>query len=201
VFDRVGFHVAASARTAVEGAAGAARDRGLDPCVLSTTVEGEARDAGGFHAAVAREVASTSEPVEPPAALLSAGETTVTVAAETEGTGGPNQEFVLGAAVAFADGPALPDAVDVAVAAVDTDGRDGSTDDAGAVLAADALEDPALLAAARDALAANDATGFFETYERECGADAARASAGGRLRSGGTGTNVNDLRVVVVTRR
>jgi hydroxypyruvate reductase len=169
--------------------------------VLSTTVTGEASECGRFHAAVGREVAAAGDPVEPPAVLVSAGETTVTVAGD--GDGGPNQEFVLGAALDLADGPRLPDGVDVAVAAVDTDGRDGSTGDAGAVLAGDALADADRRDGAREALARNDASGFFERFERERAGDAGRGDglSGGRLRSGSTGTNVNDLRVVVVDDR
>jgi len=209
VFDRTSYHVVASARTAVAGAVDAARDHGFEPCVLSTTVTGEARDAGRNHATVGRSVAGTGEPVAPPAVLVSAGETTVTV--RGAGTGGPNQEFVLGGALEFADGfeddcdgcdggdhdggDDGDDAVDAdhgvdvdgAIAAVDTDGRDGSTDAAGAVLAADALAggDDDTVDAAREALAANDAYGFL--VDRDA-----------LLFSGATGTNVNDLHVLVV---
>ena len=205
--DGARYHVVASARTAVAGATAAAASRGFEPTVLSTTVTGEASECGRFHAAVGREAATAGDPVEAPAVLVSAGETTVTVSGD--GEGGPNQEFVLGAALDLADGPRLPDGVDVAVAAVDTDGRDGSTDDAGAVLAADALADAELRDGARAALARNDASGFLERFERErsggpgasASSDAAAASSGGRLRSGSTGTNVNDLRVVVVDDR
>lgn len=215
-----GFHVVASARTAVAGAVDAAASRGFEPTVLSTTMQGEASECGRFHAAVAREVAaagdpvarevaSAGDPVAPPAVLVSAGETTVTVTGD--GRGGPNGEFALGAALDLADGPALPRDVDVAVAAVDTDGRDGSTDDAGVVLAGDALAAPVLREAARSALANNDASGFLERFEDEASGDAGSSasgdagdaggpSPGGRLRSGSTGTNVNDLRVVVVDR-
>jgi glycerate 2-kinase len=192
-FETTGYHVVASARTAVAGAVAAAEDRGLEPVMLSTTVTGEASECGAFHAAVGREVATTGSPVDPPAVLVSAGETTVRVTGD--GRGGPNQEFVLGAALGFAEGPALPDGVEVAVAAVDTDGRDGSTDAAGAVLRADALASSDARAAARDALSRNDATGFLEEYA-QAGDDS--TPAGGLLRSGATGTNVNDLRVVVV---
>jgi hydroxypyruvate reductase len=209
VFDRTGYHVVASARTAVAGVLDEATERGFASTVLSTTVTGEARECGAFHAAVARDVADVDVEegppgggeawgvVDPPAVLVSAGETTVAVSGD--GTGGPNQEFVLGAAVAFASGPAVPANASVAVAAVDTDGRDGGSDVAGAVLSSDALDDASVegrpaLTAARDALARNDATGFLERY-----AAASDGVCGGLLRSGATGTNVNDLRVVVVS--
>jgi hydroxypyruvate reductase len=198
-FDGAAYHVVASARTAVAGAVDAAASRGFEPTVLSTTVTGEASECGRFHAAVGREAAVAGDPVEAPAVLVSAGETTVTVSGD--GDGGPNGEFVLGAALDLADGPRLPDGVDVAVAAVDTDGRDGSTDDAGAVLAGDALADAELRDGARRALARNDATGFFERFERGASDDQDGGRRGGRLRAGATGTNVNDLRVVVVDDR
>jgi hydroxypyruvate reductase len=169
----VDVHVVASGRDAVDAAGEAATERGYTPCLLSAAVEGEASEAGRFHAAVAREVAATGSPVDPPAVLISGGETTVTV--DGDGAGGPNLEFALGAAL---DLPAS-----ALVGAVDTDGSDGDTDAAGAVLGP--VDDAA---AARAALSNNDSYRFL----------------GGRdalLRSGPTGTNVNDLRVVVVAKR
>jgi hydroxypyruvate reductase len=198
-FEDVGYHVVASARTAVAGAVAEAERRGFEPLVLSTTVTGEARECGAFHAAVAREVATAGAPVDPPAVLVSAGETTVRVTGD--GRGGPNQEFALGSALALAGGPALPAGVDVAVAAVDTDGRDGSTDAAGAVLHGSALAAADDRTTARDALARNDATGFLESAECLESTELRESSGGGLLRSGATGTNVNDLRVMVVDDR
>jgi hydroxypyruvate reductase len=163
-------HVVAGAADAIEAAAAVAADRGYEPCRLSTRIEGEAREAGRLHAAVAAEVAAAGHPVEPPAVLLSGGETTVTV--DGDGAGGPNQEFAVGAGLELPSG--------AVVAAVDTDGHDGGTDAAGALVGS--LDDAA---AARTALAENDCHGFLE--ERDA-----------LLRSGPTGTNVNDLRVVVV---
>ena len=165
-------HVVAGAADAIEAAAAVAADRGYEPCRLSTRIEGEASEAGRLHAAVAAEVAAASHPVEPPAVLLSGGETTVTV--DGDGAGGPNQEFAVGAGLALPSG--------AVVAAVDTDGRDGSTDAAGALVGG--LDD-ATAQAVRAALAENDCHSFLE--ERDA-----------LLRSGPTGTNVNDLRVVVV---
>ena len=165
-------HVVAGAADAIEAAAAVAADRGYEPCRLSTRIEGEASEAGRLHAAVAAEVAAAGHPVEPPAVLLSGGETTVTV--DGDGAGGPNQEFAVGA------GLELPS--ETVIAAVDTDGRDGSTDAAGALVGS--LDDAAAQAA-RAALAENDCHGFLG--ERDA-----------LLRSGPTGTNVNDLRVVVV---
>jgi hydroxypyruvate reductase len=171
-FERGSVHVLASGRTALDTAREVARKRGYTPCLLAAGVEGEAREAGRFHGAVAREKLDSGSPVEPPAVLLSGGECTVTV--DEDGTGGPNGEFALGAALNLPDG--------VVVGAVDTDGRDGSTDTAGALVDGGTVIDHR---AAREALDANDSHGYLE-------------EAGALLSSGRTGTNVNDLRVVVV---
>jgi hydroxypyruvate reductase len=173
-FDHTEYHVLANAETALSAAATAARDAGYTPLVLSTSVEGEARAAARFHAAVAREVRASGRPIERPAVLLSGGECTVTV--RGDGAGGPNLEFGLAAALDLRETDGL------AVAAVDTDGRDGSTDAAGALVDGATVNDEP---AARDALAENDSLGYLD------GRDAV-------LRTGATGTNVNDLRVVVV---
>ena len=165
-------HVIASGRDAVDAARTVATERGFEPCVLSTRIEGEARDAGRFHAAVAAEMLDSADPVAPPAVLLSGGETTVTV--RGDGTGGPNLELALAAALE------LPEAT--VCAAIDTDGEDGGTDAAGAIVDANTVCDTE---AALDALDANDSYRFFD-------------ARGTLLRTGSTGTNVNDLRVVVV---
>ncbi|WP_369684116.1 glycerate kinase [Haloarchaeobius sp. FL176] len=173
-FDRADYHVLANAETALSAAAMVARKRGYEPLVLSASVEGEAREAGRFHAAVAREVRATRRPVDPPAVLLSGGECTVSV--RGDGVGGPNLEFGLAAALT------LRGTDDVAVAAVDTDGRDGSTAAAGSLVDGETVPNPE---PARDALTVNDSCGYLD------GRDAV-------LRTAPTGTNVNDLRVVVL---
>ena len=175
-------HVVAGARTAIDAAAAAAADRGFEPRVLSSRVRGEARGAAPTHVAVAEEAALSGDPVEPPAVLLSGGETTVDV--QGDGDGGPNTEFALAAALALGAGT---DRVgeSVVVGAVDTDGLDGATDAAGALVDAGTAADRA---AARDALARNDSLGYFEGRD-------------GALVTGATGTNVNDLRVLVVPGR
>jgi len=165
--------IVADGDTALVAAAGACERAGYPAQTLSARVEGEASEVGRVHGAIARSCARRGRPFEPPVALLSGGETTVTV--EGEGTGGPNQEFVLGAAVALAgvDAP-------VAVCAVDTDGRDGPTDAAGGL-----IDQSVPKGNAEAALAANDTGPFL-------------AERGGLVRTGRTGTNVNDLRVVIV---
>ncbi|GAB3322021.1 glycerate kinase type-2 family protein [Haloplanus salinarum] len=172
VFDRTHNHVLADAFTAIDAAREVAADRGYGTCVLSSSVRGEAREAALTHVAVAEEVGATGNPVEAPAVVLSGGETTATV--RGDGVGGPNAEFALAAAVE------LP--ASTTLACVDTDGRDGSSDFAGALVDADTVDD---VAAARRALANSDAFGYLR--DREAVVD-----------TGATGTNVNDLRVVVV---
>ncbi|WP_343067772.1 glycerate kinase type-2 family protein [Halobellus ruber] len=172
-FDDVSVHVLANNATAVGAAREACADRGFEPLVLSSSVRGASQAAAVTHVAVAEEVRRRGDPVEPPAAILSGGETTVAVG-KSGGTGGPNQEFALRAAV---DLPAR-----TVCCAVDTDGRDGPTDAAGAVVDPDTVDDRR---SAREALAAHDVHGYLE--ER-----------GALVRTGTTGTNVNDLRVLLV---
>lgn len=174
-FESVATTIIGDGMTAVGAAADRASEAGFEPLVLSSRVRGEAREAAKMQVAIAEEICASGEPLDPPAVVVSGGETTVTVSGD--GTGGPNQEFVLSAAVEIAGG-AIEDAV---VAAVDTDGIDGVTDAAGGIVD-DETVDPAV---ARRSLADNDA-------------NAALAAADALVFTGPTGTNVNDLRVVVV---
>ncbi|WP_254863776.1 glycerate kinase type-2 family protein [Halovivax gelatinilyticus] len=185
-----GWHTLGSGRTAIEAARAVAREDGFDSLVLSSQIEGEACDVGRVHAAIGLECLERGDPVEPPAVILSGGEVTVTVTGT--GTGGPNQELALAAAVELAEatGERASDEMatggEVVLASVDTDGVDGPTDAAGAIV------DTATVAGdrggARDALAATDAGTYLHRR-------------GGLLRTGETGTNVNDIRAVVVTER
>jgi hydroxypyruvate reductase len=175
-FERVTVRVLASVTTALEAAAETAREAGYEPLILSSRVRGEAREAAKTHVAVAEEIRATGNPVDPPAVVLSGGETTVTVTGD--GEGGPNLEFALSAAAELAT-------PGVALASVDTDGSDGATDAAGAVIDAETVGDRLSADAARDALADNDAL-------------AALGAADCVIRTGPTGTNVNDLRALVV---
>ncbi|MCD2198468.1 DUF4147 domain-containing protein [Halobacterium sp. KA-4] len=175
VFDRVTNYVLANGSTALTAAREVAADRGYETMILSASVRGEAREAAKTHVAVAEEVVATDNPVLAPAVVLSGGETTVTVSGD--GEGGPNQEFATSAAAEL-------DLDGVTLAAVDTDGIDGATDAAGAVVDADTVGEKDA-DAARAALADNDVTPLLR--ER-----------GELIRTGATGTNVNDLRVLVV---
>ena len=200
--DGVDVEIVASARTALDAAREVAAARGYEPVVLSSRVRGEAREAAKTHAAVAEECRATGEPVEPPAVLLSAGEVTVTLG-DDAGEGGPNQEFALSVALeldaAGPDGAREAGHAAVAVASVDTDGIDGATDAAGA------LVDDRLVGDGADDGGADDG-GSDGSLDREAAADALDAhdayplldEVGALLRTGPTGTNVNDLRAVVV---
>ena len=172
VFERVSTHVVANNMTALRAASERAAAAGYEPLILSSRVQGEARATARTHGAIAAEIRATGTPIEPPAVVLSGGETTVTVSGD--GRGGPNQEFVLGG---LADLP-----TDSVLAAVDTDGIDGGTDAAGALVDGRNRPDEAAI---REALARNDAYRLL-------------ADHGALVETGPTGTNVNDLRVVVV---
>jgi len=176
-FERVSNHVLADNRTALDAAAASLEAAGYPAQVLSSRIEGEAREAGLVHAGIAAECLASGEPFEPPVALLSGGETTVTVTGD--GAGGPNQEFALGAALAL--GEPMSGTAPV-VASVDTDGIDGNAAVAGALVDGETVDDAA---DARAALDRNDAGGYLK--ERDA-----------LVETGPTGTNVNDLRVVLV---
>jgi glycerate 2-kinase len=181
-FEHVHNHVLADNRTALDAAAEVCEQAGYEPVVLSTRIEGEAREAGQLHAAIAAEVLDSGDPAEPPVALLSGGETTVT--ASGDGRGGPNQEFALAAALELGGGGVETKGRDVVLASVDTDGVDGPTDAAGALVDRGTVG-PDDADEARDALDANDAYRYLDA--RDC-----------LVETGPTGTNVNDLRVVLV---
>ncbi|PSP84325.1 glycerate kinase [Halobacteriales archaeon QS_1_68_17] len=174
-FERVDNHVLANAWTAIAAAREIAREGDHRPLVLSSRIRGEASEAATAHVAVAEECLATGNPVEPPAVVLSGGETTVTV--RGDGEGGPNQEFALSAALDLPEGAVL--------ATADTDGIDGVSDAAGALVDADTVPDRV---AAERALIHNDAYPYLDDRDA-------------LLVSGPTGTNVNDLRVLVVGSR
>ncbi|WP_135663885.1 glycerate kinase type-2 family protein [Halorhabdus rudnickae] len=172
VLGHVDNHVLADAWTALAAARDAAREAGYEPLVLSSRVRGEATEAALSQLAIAEESGATATPVEPPAVLLSGGETTVTVMGN--GDGGPNLEFALRVAVEQPD--------DVVCASVDTDGEDGGTEVAGAIVDGETLSNPQR---GRAALLENDALSTLE-------------ASSAVIETGPTGTNVNDFRVFVI---
>lgn len=165
---------------ALEAAAAAARDAGVTPVILGDSIEGEARDVALVHAGIARQVRLHGQPTQAPAVLLSGGETTVTV--RGKGRGGRNAEFLLALAVALDGEPGIH------AVACDTDGIDGTEDNAGAVLHSDSLVRASALGLdPRRALADNDGYGFF-------------AALGDLIITGPTRTNVNDFRAILIER-
>ncbi len=127
IFDRSHNHIVANNRLLTEVAAAKARELGFGTLVLSSEIEGEAREVGRLFASVAREIGSSGNPLNPPACILAAGETTVTV--RGRGRGGRNQEMALAWAVGMRDWPHP-----VCFASVATDGTDGPTDAAGGLV-------------------------------------------------------------------
>lgn len=172
LFERVSTHILATGWTALDAARETASEAGYQPLVLSARIEGEAREIARTHAAIAAETLETGNPVEPPAVVLSGGETTVTV--QGDGQGGPNCEFALSGARTLPT-PAV-------LASIDTDGKDGTSGAAGGLVDGETVEQQDAAAAA---LADNNAGPYL---------DARNAL----LRTGTTGTNLNDLRVLVV---
>src|SRR5580693_4750987 len=144
----------ATPQMALEAAAAVARSAGIAPHILGDALEGEARDVGQVLAGIALQVAERGQPVTAPCVLLSGGETTVTV--RGDGRGGRNVEFLLSLAIALGGHPRIH------ALAGDTDGVDGQEEVAGAINAPDSLARGwALGRKPREALAGNDAHGFF----------------------------------------
>ena len=171
--------VIATPHASLQAAAETARQAGVTPVVLGDAIEGEAAEVARVMAGIAQHCARHGQPAAAPCVLISGGETTVTV--RGHGRGGRNAEFLLGLAVALGGHPAIH-----AIAA-DTDGIDGTEDNAGALLAPDSLARAAALGLrARDRLADNDGYGFF-------------AALGDLVVTGPTLTNVNDFRAILVT--
>jgi hydroxypyruvate reductase len=178
LFERVVTVIVGDNRVAAQAGLAKARELGFNTLLLSTFVEGEAREVAKVLAGVAREILATDEPVKRPACLIAGGETTVTV--RGDGLGGRNQELALAASLA------IEGLENVLIVPLATDGSDGPTDAAGAFAEGDTVRqaranniDPF------DYLQRNDAYHFFER-------------AGGLLKTGPTNTNVNDLTLVLV---
>lgn len=173
--------IVGSNRLAVEAAAVAARDLGYRPLILTTRMEGEAREVARMQAAILREVLEAGRPVRPPACILSGGETTVTL--RGHGKGGRNQEFALAAAIAMGSCHGA-----WAILSGGTDGTDGPTDAAGAVI------DPETLTQAR--VKALDPAQFLTNNDSFCFFD----QIDGLIRTGPTNTNVADVVVLLAAR-
>jgi glycerate-2-kinase len=170
-------------RTLCVAAAARAEELGLLPVLVTTSLTGESREAGRTLAAIAKEVHLSGNPVAPPCALIAGGETTVRLEGHTIGEGGPNQELALGGCLDLEeDDP-------IVVCAVDSDGRDGSTEVAGA------MTDGSTLSRARGK--------GFDCFRAllDHNTSALLKSLDDAIVTGSTGTNVNDLAVCVVIPR
>jgi glycerate 2-kinase len=184
VFVNQEVHVIATPQQSLEAAAQAAQEAGIAAYILGDDMEGESREVGKVHAALARAVARRNQPFDKPCVILSGGETTVTVKPRLpgapKGRGGRAAEFCLGLA------QALQGEENVWALAADTDGIDGTEDNAGAFVAPDTLRRALALGHKADAfLERNDAYGYF-------------GAIGDLVVTGPTHTNVNDFRAILV---
>jgi hydroxypyruvate reductase len=168
----------ATPQASLEAAASVAERGGVKPVILGDSIEGESRDVALVHAGIARQCALRGQPEKPPCVLISGGETTITL--KGKGKGGRNTEFLLALAIA------LDGMKNIYALAGDTDGIDGSEDNAGGLIDPDTLKRAAAMGVnAKAMLADNDPWTFFSRL-------------GDLLVTGPTLTNVNDFRAVLI---
>ncbi len=178
IFARVQNFIIGSNRLAVDAAAREAKALGFNTLVLSTFLEGEAREVARVHAGIAKEMRAFGRPVRLPGCVISGGETTVTI--RGQGLGGRNQEFALAAALHIAG------LEDVALLSAGTDGTDGPTDAAGAFVDGTTLPRAGKAGLqSQQFLANNDSYHFFERL-------------GDLIKTGPTATNVADIQIILV---
>jgi glycerate 2-kinase len=177
-FQKVQNLIIGSNRLAMEAAKRKAEELGYRSLILSSLIQGETREAAALHAAIAKEIRATGHPVAPPACVISGGETTVTI--RGNGLGGRNQEFALGAAIGIADSSGI------VVLSAGTDGTDGPTDAAGAIVDGMTVQKARRIGLdAMQFLQDNDSYHFFQPL-------------GDLLATGPTLTNVMDLHLLLV---
>ncbi|MEY2707235.1 MAG: hypothetical protein RI905_987 [Pseudomonadota bacterium] len=180
IFKQSTNHLIATAHACLEMAAKYCESKGVQPIILGDTVMGEAKDVALMQASIAREIYLYDKPFKKPVALLSGGECTVTIPAGVKGRGGRCSEFLL---ALFA---ATEDLKQLSALAADTDGIDGSEDNAGAWFVSDfrkAKTENHLFA--RDSLSKHDSYGFFKEMNA-------------LVHTGPTLTNVNDFRILLI---
>jgi hydroxypyruvate reductase len=180
IFKQINNHLLATAHSCLEAAATYCESQGVKAVILGDTVMGEAKDVALMQAALAREIFLHDQPFKKPVALLSGGECTVTIPRDVKGRGGRCSEFLLSLYVATDDLPTF------SALAADTDGIDGSEDNAGAWFASESRKfmnnDHQL---AKDGLAKHDSYGFFKDLNT-------------LVHTGPTLTNVNDFRILLI---
>ncbi|NLB74462.1 MAG: glycerate kinase [Firmicutes bacterium] len=180
VFQNVVNVIIANNAGAINAAAKCAGSLGYNPMVLSSFVQGEAREVARVMAAIAREIAVSGRPIPRPTCVIAGGETTVTL--KGKGTGGRNQELALQASLD------IENIDNILILAAGTDGTDGPTDAAGAIASGNTLAAARGLGlSARDYLANNDSYHFFEAI-------------GDLVVTGPTGTNVMDIILILAGR-
>ncbi len=178
IFSRNQVRLVATPQLMLEAAAKEAEKFGITPIILSDRIEGEAREVAKVHAAIAKQIKHRDQPLNAPAMILSGGETTVTV--RGNGKGGRNAEFILSLL------EALQGEEGISAIAVDTDGIDGTEDNAGAWIdQRSLLKAKQLNLKLNDFLANNDAYSFFQQLDQ-------------LVLTGPTMTNVNDFRAIFV---
>lgn len=177
--DPVHSFIVLDSAVACQAAEEKARQLGFNTMILTTMLKGEAREAGSFLAAIAQEIVLYGRPMARPCAIILGGENTVTLNGN-HGLGGPNQELVLSAALGICG------LEDVVIAAIDTDGTDGPTDICGAIVdGSSALQPQNAGLNLNKALRMHDASRYLEHL-------------GDALKAGQTGTNVNDLKLILI---
>lgn len=178
IFSRAHNVIVGSNSLSLAAGKGRAEELGYRTLILSSSIEGDTTEAASFHTSIAREIRSTGNPITPPACVLSGGETTVNI--RGNGLGGRNQEFALAAAAGISG------LTKTVVLSAGTDGTDGPTDAAGAVVDASTLERASSLGLdAKAYLSNNDSYHFFKAL-------------GDLVITGPTRTNVMDVRVILV---
>jgi hydroxypyruvate reductase len=176
LFSRVENRVVATAHRSLEAAAEVFRKAGITPVILGDAITGEAAEVAKVMAALVKEIRGYQNPWKPPVALISGGECTVTLRGEG-GRGGRCAEFLLSLGI---------ETNGIWAIAADTDGIDGSEDNAGAVLGPDSLQKASAMGiSGKSLLAKNDSYGFF-------------SALGDLVMTGPTRTNVNDYRAILV---
>ena len=177
-FDNATFDILATSDDAMQAAAGLAREFDIEPLVLGD-LQGDASKLAQDHAALAKQIASGDGPVQPPCVLISGGETTVQV--RGQGSGGRNSEYSLALALA------LGGHADIYAIACDTDGIDGTEDNAGCLVTPDSLQRASAKSLdAEKLLNKNDSYRFF-------------SEIGDLVETGPTRTNVNDFRAILIS--
>jgi glycerate 2-kinase len=180
VFEGNIIQVIASARVSLDAAVKRARSRGVNSLVLSDCIEGEAKDIGLMHAAIAKEFAMNASVLAKPVVLLSGGETTVTIGSGSYGKGGRNSEFLLSSAIGLAG------VKGIFALAADTDGIDGSETNAGAFCDGQTVD--------RIRQAGGDGRAYLARHDAWSAFDL----VGDLFEPGPTGTNVNDFRSFLI---